>query len=86
MKFIESPIFSGTEKGNKVDYKTVLDEKTFQRFSELREIRKKVSAEEGIPAFAVFTDEELSGLAKLTEINEKNMLSVKGIGEKKVER
>ncbi len=34
----------------------------------------------------VFTDEELAGLAKLDTITSKSMLSVKGIGEKKVER
>jgi superfamily II DNA helicase RecQ len=69
-----------------VDYKHILDEPTFQKFSKLREIRKKVAAEEGIPAFAVFTDEELAGLAKLDAITEQSMLSVKGIGAKKVER
>ena len=63
-----------------------LDDKTFQKFSKLREIRKKVAADEAIPAYAVFTDEELAGLAKLESITQKSMLSVKGIGDKKVER
>jgi superfamily II DNA helicase RecQ len=70
----------------KVDYRKVLDEATFQKFSKLREIRKKVAAEEGISAFIIFTDEELAALAKLEEITAKNMLGIKGIGEKKVER
>jgi superfamily II DNA helicase RecQ len=70
----------------KVDYRKVLDEATFQKFSKLREIRKKVSAEEAVSAFIVFTDEELAELARLDEITEKSMLSVKGIGEKKVAR
>ena len=70
----------------KVDYKHVLDEATFNKFSKLREIRKKVAAEEGFPAFAIFTDEELAGLAKLESITPKTMLSIKGIGDKKVER
>ena len=74
------------EKTKKVDYKQVLDEATFKKFSRLREIRKKVAADEGVPAFAVFTDEELAGLAKLDAITRKTMLSVKGIGDKKVER
>ncbi len=69
-----------------MDYKQILDDATFQKFSKLREIRKKVAADEGIPAYAVFTDEELAGLAKLDIITQKNMLSVKGIGDKKVER
>ena len=74
------------EKAKKVDYKQVLDEATFKKFSRLREIRKKVAADEGVPAYAVFTDEELAGLAKLDTITNKTMLSVKGIGDKKVER
>jgi superfamily II DNA helicase RecQ len=74
------------EKTRKVDYKQVLDEATFKKFSRLREIRKKVAADEGMPAYAVFTDEELAGLAKLDTITHKTMLSVKGIGDKKVER
>ena len=51
----------GDQKGvAKVDYKKVLDEATFQKFSSLREIRKKVSADEGLSAFIIFTDEELA--------------------------
>ncbi len=34
----------------------------------------------------VFTDEELAALAKLDELSHKKMLSIKGIGDKKVER
>lgn len=70
----------------KVDYKQVLDEATFKVFARLREIRKQIATDDAIPAFAVFTDEELSALAKLPEITAKTMQTVKGIGEKKVER
>ena len=85
VRYIEK---TGTEDiiKEKIDYKKVLDEATFSRFSKLREIRKKVAAEEGLPAYAVFTDEELAGLAKLETITRKGMLSIKGIGDKKVER
>jgi len=76
----------GEKDGKKVDYKKVLDEAAFEKFSKLREIRKKVAADEGIAAFIIFTDEELAELAKLDEITEKAMLGIKGIGEKKVER
>jgi superfamily II DNA helicase RecQ len=81
-----APEAGGEQKGGKTDYRKVLDEATFQKFSKLREIRKKVAAEQAISAFIIFTDEELAELAKLEEISEKSMMSIKGIGEKKVER
>lgn len=70
----------------KVDYKNVLDEATFKVFSRYREIRKQLATDDAVPAFAVFTDEELSELAKLTELTPKTMQTVKGVGEKKVEK
>jgi len=68
----------------KVDYKEVLDELSFQRFARMREIRKQLSKDEGIPAYAIFTDEELAGLAKIENLTPAEMQTVKGIGEKKV--
>jgi len=86
VRYLEKAIASTGEAKAKIDYKQVLDEATFQKFSRLREIRKKVAADEGLPAFAIFTDEELAGLAKLETITQKTMLTIKGIGDKKVER
>ncbi len=70
----------------KIDYKQVLSEKDFKKFSLLRQIRKEISVEEAVPAFAIFTDAELSELAKQTEITIQSMKEVHGIGKKKVER
>ncbi|MBN1467017.1 HRDC domain-containing protein [candidate division KSB1 bacterium] len=86
IRYIEKGAQTAGADRVKVDYRYVLDEATFAKFSKLRELRKKVAAEEGLPAYAVFTDEELAGLAKLDVISRKTMLSVKGIGDKKVER
>jgi ATP-dependent DNA helicase RecQ len=88
VRYIERayPEGDGEKSVTRVDYRKVLDEVTFQKFSKLRETRKKVAADEGISAFIIFTDEELSELAKLDEITKKAMLGIKGIGEKKVER
>ena len=78
-----SPLGRNKEK---VDYKQVLDEASFQRFSSLRTIRKKLAEAEGIPAFAIFTDEELAGLAQIEMLTLGAMKSVKGIGEKKISK
>ena len=70
----------------KVDYREVLDEVTFKRFSALREIRKRVAQEDAVPAYAVFTDGELAELAKVEVLTPEIIKQVKGIGEKKLEK
>ena len=86
IRYIECGLSGAVTSKEKIDYKYVLNDSEFKRFSRMREIRKKVAAEQGIPAFAVFTDEELAGLAKMEEVTRESMMSVKGIGDKKVER
>ena len=48
----------------RVDYKEILDEASFKRFSTMRIIRKQVAQEASVPPYAVFTDQELAELAK----------------------
>ena len=70
----------------KIDYKEILNEEQFGKFSRLREIRKLIAQEEAIPAYAIFTDEELSEISKLEILNEFEIMKIKGIGEKKVSK
>jgi len=70
----------------KVDFREVLDETTFKRFSALRVIRKRVAQEDAVPPFAVFTDLELAELAKVEILTPEVIKGIKGIGEKKVEK
>jgi superfamily II DNA helicase RecQ len=75
-----------SEPKAKTDYKNVLDEATFAVFSKLRVYRKKIAESDAVPAYAVFTDAELSEIAKLDEITEKKLIGIQGIGEKRVEK
>lgn len=77
---------SRTGNSKKVDYKEVLDAATFKKFSGLRVCRKKIADDEQLPAFAVFTDAELSKIASLKELTTQKMRAIKGVGEKKVEK
>ncbi len=79
--------FSPQNKGKeKVDYREVLDQESFKRYLTLRDWRRVVSEKENVPAFAVFTNDELAELAKFERLTLADMKSVKGIGEKKVEK
>lgn len=76
---------SSVEK-EKPDYKKVLDEVTFKRFSNLRDIRRRLAQDEAIPAYAIFTDEELAAFSKVEKLTQADMKTVKGVGEKKIEK
>ncbi len=77
---------SANNTKDKIDYKNMLSESEFSIFSCLREIRKQLAAADAVPAYAVFTDEELSNIAKLPIIESSKLIGIKGIGDKKVQK
>jgi superfamily II DNA helicase RecQ len=85
VRYVDDVAAAEREKG-KVDYRELLGETSFQRFTALREIRKKVAQEDSVPAFAVFTDQELAELSRIEMLTPEAIKNVKGIGEKKVEK
>ena len=74
------------QQQQRTDYRKVLDEATFKKFATLREIRKRLATEENTPAYVIFTDEELAKLAQLEPLTLEAMKSLKGVGEKKIEK
>ena len=81
---------TGTTPGGngtaKKDYRELLDEKAFGVFSRLRDLRKTISEREGVPLYAVFTNEKLAEMAKLEKIDLENIQKINGIGAKKTEK
>ena len=76
----------GASQRRRVDYKDVLDEPTFATFAALRARRKQIAGEDGVPAFAVFTDEQLADMARLETLTAVTMRGVKGVAEGKIAR
>lgn len=83
VKYLEG---GGKAAGVRADYKLLLKEEQFAIFSKLRQARKQIAEETDVPHFVIFTDEELAGIAQLDEINLTNLVKVKGVGAKKVEK
>lgn len=69
-----------------VDYKEVLNDEDFTRFAQLRELRNKLAKQEGRPAYAVFTNEQLANLVTGRVTTRVDMASIEGIGETRIER
>lgn len=53
---------SGGGNSPKVDYKDILSEGDFARFVKLRDLRKMLSEKEAIPAYSIFTNEQLAAM------------------------
>jgi superfamily II DNA helicase RecQ len=68
-------------KTARVDYKTVLSPEDFAVFSRLREARKKLSEERGLPVYAVLTNEQLAEIARKRPASETELKGIDGIGD-----
>lgn len=74
------------DKKEKIDYRKVLKNEVFDKFEKLRSFRKEIAKNDAVPAYAVFIDAELAEMAKLPDISEKAINSIKGIGIKRTEK
>ena len=52
-------------KSPRLDYREVLEPVVFERFAKLRERRKTIASEEGVPPYMVMTDAQWAELAKI---------------------
>ena len=74
---------SGVNGAPPVDSAQGYDSSLFER---LRSLRRRLADEEGVPAFVVFNDATLKGLAAARPTSERAMLAVSGVGPTKLER
>jgi superfamily II DNA helicase RecQ len=70
----------------KVDYKEVLSVEDFALFDKLRQARKRLSEAEGVPPYAVCTNEQLSQLAVQKPSTKAAFQSIEGLGQAKAEK
>ena len=87
VKYLDA-LVQNPEKRNtaKIDYKEILNDEEFARFAKLREARKVISEREAIPAYAVFTNEELAEIAKIDSPTITEIKKINGIGKNKAEK
>ena len=72
--------------GQRVDYREILSTTEFVLFDKLRALRKELSEKQGIPVYAVFTNEQLAAMVKKPPKTTKDMLAIAGVGEAKVKQ
>ena len=70
----------------KVDYKEVLKPEEFEVFSRLRDWRKSVAEKEGVPVYAVLTNEQLAQMVQKQVKSKAGLKEIEGVGDARVEK
>lgn len=68
-------------RSEKKDYSKELSPKEYEEFQRLREIRKEVARQRSLPAYAIFTNEELAVLSRQPALTIELQKGVKGISD-----
>jgi superfamily II DNA helicase RecQ len=78
------------EKGRsgspKVDYKEVLSEGDFSLFCRLRDLRKTLAEKEAVPAYSIFTNEQLAAMVTERADTLTALGKIAGVGAARVEK
>jgi superfamily II DNA helicase RecQ len=77
---------SGGSTTPKVDYKEVLSEGDFAQFVKLRDLRKALSEKEAIPAYSIFTNEQLAAMVTGKVDTLAGLGAIPGIGASRLEK
>ena len=84
--FLDSGAETAAPGGAKIDYKEILPPDQFTVFARLRLVRKELAEKEGVPVFAVFTNEQLAEMVKQPCTTAADLRKIAGIGEARVEK
>jgi len=71
---------------SKVDYREILDEREFAVFAKLRTLRKTLAEQEGVPAYALFTNEQLADMVRGRVDSLSGMSKIDGIGKARLDK
>ena len=71
---------------SKIDYREVLDEKQFAKFAHLRTLRKDLAERDRLPAYALFTNEQLAEMVRQGVGSLQELAAIEGIGAARIEK
>ena len=71
-------------KRGKIDYREILNEQDFAVYAKLRTLRKELAEKEGIPAYAVLTNEQMAEMVKRRVQNVTALREIAGIGDARI--
>lgn len=70
----------------KIDYREVLSEADFVVYARLRNLRKQLAEQEGIPAYAVFSNEQLAEMVRQRSTSPEDLARIAGVGKARIDK
>jgi superfamily II DNA helicase RecQ len=84
---INTPVVMGVaNRRDKIDYREVLGEQDFAVYAQLRNLRKTLSEQEGVPAYALFTNEQLAEMVTRRIRSVSELARIEGVGKARLEK
>jgi superfamily II DNA helicase RecQ len=77
---------SDREPTKRVDYREVLSAADFAVFAKLRSLRKALADQDGLPAYALFTNEQLATMVRQRTTTLKALEEIPGVGPARVQK
>jgi len=74
----------GHKTGPKVDYRELLSEADFSVFATLRNLRAGLATAEGVPPYALFSNEQLATMVRQRVVSSDQLRAIDGVGEARV--
>ncbi len=71
-------------KKGKIDYREVLPPEEFKVYAELRRLRKELAERDGVPLYAVFTNEHLAAMVRQRIRTVQDLGRLPGVGPAKI--
>jgi superfamily II DNA helicase RecQ len=81
VSYVQASTRPPSGKRGKIDYRDVLSETDFAVFAKLRALRKTLADKEGVPAYALFTNEQLAGMVQRRVRTASALREIDGVGE-----
>ena len=70
----------------RIDYREILSPEDFAVFAKLRDVRKEIATAEAIPAYMVFTNEQLAQIVKTHAHTKGELSKISGLGEARLDK
>jgi superfamily II DNA helicase RecQ len=77
---------SPEKRQKRVDYREMLPAEEFAVFSKLRQLRKELAEQEGIPVYAVFTNDHLAAMVRQRVMSLAGLNRIDGVGKARLEK